>query len=534
MAKMPKNLTIFDREREMKLDGFYIFDQRDKIMMCKFCNVRVDWTRKDTCKKHVANDTHKRKKQLFCQANSTVSKQISISDTVKNNKLKVQKQEFVSDFVNMMLESNIPLEKADHPAMREWLNTHVEGAGDLPSANTLRETYVPKIGQSNKEAVRHAVENKQIVFLCDETTDKVGRCIFVVLIRVLRCSSVPLMYVGGVKELTAATGSECSRAILSIVAELGIKFENVVGVITDSAKYMTTCVTSLKCVFSDGMVHVQCWAHKLNIIASLWSANLTELNMCVANAKHAFVNARKRKHRYMSFLKDKYPEDETKHVLFPLPIMTRWTSWYKSANYVGEHVDDLVEFLSAEEEGSSAIVHFKNLSQDDVAVIKCSSVFLIEHCIKTIDSIVLLEGANYAFSHQEYPILMDLKNTFTLISRGILGEDTCTSIAKLSTQVKQHSLRENLVSVGLKCVTKLSDLMNRIQVKTSFCTSANFFTPVMFRTMLLMKNCTSQVQRRFLFFANFPRQNFWKATWLTNIRFHNFWLKCSLLMLSVF
>ncbi|KAJ8867533.1 hypothetical protein PR048_031335 [Dryococelus australis] len=203
----------------------------------------------------------------------------------------------------MMLEVNFPLAKADHPAMSKWLNTHIIDAGDLPSANTLRETYVPKIGQANKEAVRHIVEDKQIVFLSDETTDK----------------SSSSFVCGCCDELPAATGSECSRAILLIVSELGIKFENDLDVVTDSAKYTTTCVTSLKGIFIDGMVHVQCWAHKLSIVASLWSASLTELNMCVANAKHAFVNARKRKYRYVTFLKDKYPEDEKKHTLFPLP-----------------------------------------------------------------------------------------------------------------------------------------------------------------------------------------------------------------------
>ncbi|KAJ8888098.1 hypothetical protein PR048_007585 [Dryococelus australis] len=144
--------------------------------------------------------------------------------------------------------------------------------------------------------------------------------------------------------------------------------------------------------------------------------------MCVANSKHAFVNARKRKQRYVTFLKDKCPEDEKKHTLFPLPVMSKWTSSYTSAKYADEHVEDLLEFLSAED-GSNAVVYFKRLSQDDVAVTKCSSVFALK--------------------------------------QGSLGEDTCTSIAKMSTQVKQHSLCEDLVSVGLKCVTKLSDLMNR-------------------------------------------------------------------------
>lgn len=125
---MPKVLSIFDREREMKSEGFYIFDLKDKIMMCKFCNVRIDWARKDTCTKHIKNETHTKKKKEFLQQNASTSKQVSITDSMKTAAtIKVHRQEFVTSFVEMMTEANIPLEKVDHPSMRKWLNTHVEG-----------------------------------------------------------------------------------------------------------------------------------------------------------------------------------------------------------------------------------------------------------------------------------------------------------------------------------------------------------------------------------------------------------------------
>lgn len=125
---MPQTLTIYDREREMKSEGFYIFDVKDKVMMCKYCNVRVDWSRKDTCKKHIANETHKKKKKQVQEQSPSTSRQVSIGESIKNaTKVKIQKTDFVLGFVEMMTETNIPLEKVDHPSMRKWLNTHVEG-----------------------------------------------------------------------------------------------------------------------------------------------------------------------------------------------------------------------------------------------------------------------------------------------------------------------------------------------------------------------------------------------------------------------
>lgn len=35
-------------------DGFDVFDAQNKIMMCKFCNVRIEWERKD----HVTTTEH--------------------------------------------------------------------------------------------------------------------------------------------------------------------------------------------------------------------------------------------------------------------------------------------------------------------------------------------------------------------------------------------------------------------------------------------------------------------------------------------
>ncbi|KAJ8888882.1 hypothetical protein PR048_008376 [Dryococelus australis] len=74
---------------------------------------------------------------------------------------------------------------------------------------------------------------------------------------------------------------------------------------------MTTCANTLKTIFSEEMVHIQCWAHKLNIVSSLWSSTL-----CIQYTKHSSLNARKRKHKFVTFLKQKYPDEEKNHYCF--------------------------------------------------------------------------------------------------------------------------------------------------------------------------------------------------------------------------
>lgn len=311
------------------------------------------------------------------------------------------------------------------------------------------------------EEFKRILKDQKVVLMCDETTDRMGRCVFIVLIRVLTGNSEQRVFVGGVKELMNANGAECSRAILSVIAEYEIKYEDIVGVITDSARYMTKCVDSIRILFSGDMAHIQCWAHKLNIVASLWSSSLSELNTCVQNAKSAFVNTRKRKHRYYSFLSAKYPTDPGKPKLFPSPVMTRWNSWFNSVQYLNEYLDDLIEFLSEVEGGGSCIEYFKNIKAQQVYEIKCSSQFLLEHGSSLIEMIVVLEGSTYPFIHKLYSKLTDLQNSFFLVSRGTFGLKTREVVETVTSAVRKCTVQEQLKSVGLQCNKKLTSLLDK-------------------------------------------------------------------------
>ncbi|KAJ8883566.1 hypothetical protein PR048_015410 [Dryococelus australis] len=134
----------------------------------------------------------------------------------------------------MFLGANIPLEKADDDSVRSWLQKYAPGAGDIPTAGVLREIYLPKIGEASCDQVKRAVENQKVVLLANETTDKKGRFIFIILICILTSASGDRLFVGGVTELDNANGTECSCAILSVLAKHDIKYENVVAVVNES------------------------------------------------------------------------------------------------------------------------------------------------------------------------------------------------------------------------------------------------------------------------------------------------------------
>lgn len=330
----------------------------------------------------------------------------------------------------------------------------------MPTADAIRREYVKKIGEERCENIKAEVAGRPVVVMCDETTYRKGRCVFVVLLRVLSCSESQKIFVGGIRILERADGPECARAIVDVIQKFSIDFKNIIAICTDSARYMTSCVNnSLKILFSRDMVHIQCWAHKLNLVAGLWSIVLTELNTCVANTKSVFTNTRKRKHRYITFLKDKYPNGEKEAILFPSPVITRWNSWFTSVTYINKYLDDLVEFLKEVDDVSAGLQYFKDLTHHEKCVVQCSATFLLEHCLKLSETILLLEGSSYPLSHKLQSTLSDMKSAFELVGTGALGEKTQEAVGQLQTAVKKSAVCHQLKSLGIKCSTKLARLM---------------------------------------------------------------------------
>ena len=257
--------------------------------------------------------------------------------------------------------------------------------------------------------------------------------------------------------LEQANATECPRAVMGVIQEYGISYDNVVAFVSDSARYMTLCAEMCS-VLCPTMVHVQCWAHKLNIVASILSYELQDLHTCVVNAKMIFLNTRKRKHRYLSFLKERYVGDETKATAFPSPVMTRWNSWFKSALYVGDHVQDLVDFCKTMDEGGAAVHFFRELEKETILIMTASATFLKEHGQHLIDSIVSLEGSSYPFSHKLQSRISDLLNNFKSVSKHMFGPQTTAAINELKG-VKTGEIRQMFGKLGGLCETKLTRLM---------------------------------------------------------------------------
>lgn len=330
-----------------------------------------------------------------------------------------------------------------------------------------------------EEEWRESIKDQDIVILCDETTDKKGQCVFVVLMKTLQSTDKQLLLVGGVKVLETANASECSRAVLEVLTKFKVEHTRVVAIVCDSARYMTKCVNSLQVILSSedkDVLHIQCWSHKLNLIQNIWPQSLPELNTFVSKTKTAFMNTRKRKYRYLCFLKEQYPNQEKPHVLFPSPVLTRWGSWFKSVGYVNTYLHDLVTYLKSLEVESEALQYFANLSGEQLTIIQCQAEFLVEHGCALVELTKQLEGSNYPMAHMISGKLSDLSKSFQLVEDFQFGSKTATCLKSLPV-VKQGLIKCQFQSCGLKSHTKLLALIAGDPSKVFFNNLGHLFNP---------------------------------------------------------
>uniref|UniRef100_A0A8C0FZ55 Uncharacterized protein n=1 Tax=Chelonoidis abingdonii TaxID=106734 RepID=A0A8C0FZ55_CHEAB len=115
--------------------GSQVLHANGDKLFCTSCHVSLDHTRRAT--HHLNWEMHcwetKRKK------NKTIS-----SLSKKTTESSETRHLAIMELVDAFASADILLEKPDRPKLREFIQQNVQYAGCLPSANKLRQDYLPK------------------------------------------------------------------------------------------------------------------------------------------------------------------------------------------------------------------------------------------------------------------------------------------------------------------------------------------------------------------------------------------------------
>nr|CAD7452593.1 unnamed protein product [Timema tahoe] len=460
-----KPITVEQRAGQFKADQFYVNDS--KILMCGICNIRLESDKKDSLNKHVVSEGHLRRKEE--QKTHGLKRQLSITEVCdKQKKAKTEKLVFIDDTVKMCLKANIPINKLDYPAVREYLKKHIPGFGDLPCGRNLRQNFVQPIGEEMKLELKEKVQGVPIVIVVDETSDSRGRCVLAILFRTVAEAATQDVFLANCLFLDKATGSTVCQAINGSITQYGIEYKNILGLVSDSARYMETCFGALNVLAGDHLLHFQCWAHKVNLAGDIFMKELKALNQFVVKVKMAFLNTRKMKSAYVRFLQEEHADLPA--ILFPSPVVSRWNSWFHSVLYLNDYSDALIKFLGQYENNNASSEYLLEQQRDPVAwqSVKLQMVFVADSCKMFVELINKLEGSKFPFAHLLWHELEALMSVLKRLSNGNFSKRTRSLLGSITSVAKREELKQLLCGCAQKSAMKLAKHM-------APCTTSNFF-----------------------------------------------------------
>jgi len=125
-----------------------------------------------------------------------------------------------------------------------------------------------------------------------------------------------------------------------------IPYKNIIFFISDNASYMKLAYSHLS-PFLPRMKHNCCLAHILNLIGETWVdfKKFELVERLVSSFKAIFVYNSQRKIRWKEHLSRNNIESPT---LAPLPVKTRWNSWFSFLHWIKPLYPHVITFINAE------------------------------------------------------------------------------------------------------------------------------------------------------------------------------------------
>lgn len=160
-----------------------IFHGINYDFVCRYCDVRVNYKRKDNVIRHLQSERHKRTLQKVQNERQMEVDEISPRNCISRVPRNEDQKTFNFELAEMLVGANIPLHKLDNPFLRKFLEkyTHFE----IPRETTIRTEYMPRLYDETLQKIREKVADNYVWVSIDETTDCCGRYMAHVIIGIL-------------------------------------------------------------------------------------------------------------------------------------------------------------------------------------------------------------------------------------------------------------------------------------------------------------------------------------------------------------
>ena len=144
-----------------------------------------------------------------------------------------------------------------------------------------------------------------------------------------------------------------SQAIIKTLNKFNVNFNKVSAFVTDNASYMTKTMRNLQGILPH-CVHLSCNAHILSLVGETWRQRFKKVDRLVAGFKAIFVHCSSRKQRYREYIAEQTHVDIDMVSLPPVPVVTRWNSWFNTVSHHDIYFEHYRGFIDAELEISAS------------------------------------------------------------------------------------------------------------------------------------------------------------------------------------
>lgn len=248
---MPRQVSVTTRANEFR-EHFFV---DHGTLMCRFCDMPVNYEVKSTITTHINSAKHINNKATKEQRELRL-KQPTLHTSISAAQ---KKKDTILDLVEAFIGANIPLEKVDK--LRPWLKDNLFNGGSIPSAETLRQSYLKPVYEKHISMVKLEFVGKPVAIIADETTDDCARSVVNILFNYQNVTK--LVVVDFLNEVNNVT---VGQIILRTLVEWSIPFNAPRLLVSDSASYMKKCFYNILKPVMPQLFHMTCIAHILNLI----------------------------------------------------------------------------------------------------------------------------------------------------------------------------------------------------------------------------------------------------------------------------
>ena len=385
-----------------------------------------------------------------------------------------KKQEMILDFVEMMLEANIPLHKRDK--MSKWLMKYVPNSGFIPSSGTLRRDYLPKILKKKKLEIKDKITGQPISVIIDSSPDRLARN---VVNTIFVCGFTGEKFLVDTRFLDSVNNVTLFHAIDAIRLEYGVAWEQLSTLVCDSAAYNKKLYKTIRDGINPNIKLMRCWTHLLDLVSDIWqdSPLNSKVHILTAKFQQLMNKTGSRKARYVESLRNKGAPSIKG---MPTIVLSRWNTWYSAVEYLSDYFNYMFDFLKTEKkdyENSEIVNGLLELlnNNNDLSEIKLMIAFNTQRAKVFFDIIKDFEYSS-GITHLAYNKIVNLKNHLRFGIYDYSFSEEIMGIITANNMNKDYWNQEfsNLYKLALK---KLDELIRQHE-SISFLKAVRVFDPL--------------------------------------------------------